>query len=50
MNTNTIIDSNFQIYLELTLLLNKELYDEKIIPFSLFKISEEILLKKSNAQ
>lgn len=47
MNINRLIDSNSQIYLELKLLLNKELYDEKIIPFSLFKISEEILLKSS---
>lgn len=42
-------DSNDQLYIELALALNKQMYDENEISYNIFKITEDTLLKKANA-
>ena len=40
------IDSNNQLYIELALAINKQMYDDNEIPYNIFKITEDTLLKK----
>ena len=40
------IDSNNQLYIELALAINKQMYDDNEISYNIFKITEDTLLKK----
>ena len=40
------IFSNNQLYLELSLAINKQMYDDNEISYNIFKITEDLLLKK----
>ena len=40
------IFSNNQLYLELALSINKQMYDDNEISYNIFKITEDTLLKK----
>lgn len=46
INIKKNIDSNNQIYIELALAINKQMYDDNEISYNIFKITEDILLKK----
>ena len=41
-----LINSKYQLYLELALLINKDMYDTNKIPYNIFKATEDELLKK----
>lgn len=44
---NKLIDTNYQLYLEIALSINKELFESKSIPYSVYKYTEDNLIKKS---
>ena len=41
-----LMNSHQEIYLEIALFINKEMYEENCIPYDIFKKTEEELLKK----
>lgn len=43
-----IKNKNKEIFLKIALTLNKELYEEKVISYKIFKYTEENILKKLN--
>lgn len=43
---NIVFETKYQIYLELALVINKEMYEKKEIPYYVFKFAEDELLKK----
>lgn len=47
---NKTFNTNFQIYLELALAVNKSLYEENKIPFYIFKKAEDEILKKIKSE
>lgn len=48
MNNKPKINSNNQLYIELALIINKQMYDNNEISYNIFKITEETLLHKVN--
>ena len=43
---HNLINSKYEIYLEIALIVNKSLYDEKRIPYYLYKTTENKILKQ----
>lgn len=43
---NKLINSKYQIYLEIALIINNNLYTSKKINYSMYKTTENTLLKK----
>ena len=41
-----LLDSKYELYLEVALIVNKNMYDEQKIPYHIFKLTEEKLLEK----
>lgn len=46
MNNNTVKNKNKEILLEVSLKLNKELFNENKISYKMFKYTEENILKE----
>lgn len=46
MNENKKINSKEEIYLRIALSINQDMYDSKLIPYNIFKNTEEELIKK----
>lgn len=40
------INSKKEIYLRLALSINKDMFDSKLIPYNIFKVTEDELIKK----
>lgn len=49
MNNKSKINSNNQLYIELALIINKQMYDNNEISYNIFKITEETLLYKAKS-
>ena len=47
LNIRKNFNTNKQLYIELALVINKQMYDDNEISYNIFKITEDILLKKS---
>lgn len=50
INNNKIKKKNRQLILDIALFLNKEMLNEKKIPYQTYKRTEEALLKKEKIQ
>ncbi len=43
---NRLFNSKYEIYLEIALIVNKNMYDSLLIPYNIYKITEDNILKK----
>ena len=43
---NKLLNSKYELYLEIALIVNKSMYNDQKIPYHIFKLTEEKLLEK----